>query len=233
MTVRNFVSHSLVASLLVALTAFAGPALLQDTAHARQAPGAEDVSVGSTKGPKAKYMRKKVRISTRERPGTIIIDTNRKFLYYVEPNGKATRYGVGVGRDGFGWAGTVKVGRKAEWPSWRPPAQMIAREKKKGRIIPAYMPGGVNNPLGARALYLYQGGRDTIYRIHGTNQPWTIGQNMSSGCIRMMNSDVKHLYKRAGVGTKVIVIGAGSRSSRYYKEQGVDIFGTIETIIRR
>ena len=104
---------------------------------------------------------------------------------------------------------------------------MIAREKKKGRILPPYMKGGPSNPLGARALYLYRGGRDTIYRIHGTYQPWTIGTNMSSGCIRMMYRDVKHLYKRAGVGSKVIVIGPGRGSSRYYQEQGVDILGTL------
>jgi lipoprotein-anchoring transpeptidase ErfK/SrfK len=229
MTVRDFVSHALVVALITATMAVTVPALVGDAALARQAPGS-DVITGSSKAPKAKYMRKRVRLSTRERPGTIIIDTNRKFLYYVESNGRATRYGVGVGREGFGWSGTVKVGRKAEWPSWRPPARMIARERAKGRNIPTYMEGGINNPLGARALYLHQGGRDTIYRIHGTNQPWTIGQNMSSGCIRMMNSDVKHLYNRARIGTKVIVIGPGGGSSRYYQEQGLDIFGTIGTI---
>lgn len=182
----------------------------------------------SSKRPQAKYQRKKVRIDTSERPGTIIVDTNRKYLYYYEGNGKATRYGVGVGRDGFGWSGTVNVGRKAEWPDWRPPATMIRRERAKGHNIPAFVPGGVNNPLGARALYLHKGGRDTIYRIHGTNQPWTIGQNMSSGCIRMMNQDVEHLYSRAPVGTKVIVIGPGSRNaSNVYNERGVDVLGSI------
>jgi lipoprotein-anchoring transpeptidase ErfK/SrfK len=117
-----------------------------------------------SKKPHSKYWRKKVRLQTNEKPGTIIVDTNTKFLYYVEGNNRATRYGVGVGREGFGWSGTVKVGRKAEWPDWRPPATMIARERRKGRIIPAYMKGGPNNPLGARALYLYKGGRDTIFR---------------------------------------------------------------------
>lgn len=163
----------------------------------------------AAQGPAAEFQRTQVRFDTDEKPGTIIIDTQSKYLYFVEPGGMATRYGVGVGREGYGWSGTVKVGRKAEWPGWTPPAAMRAREKEKGIILPAYMEGGPNNPLGARALYLYRGGRDTIYRIHGTNQPWTIGQNMSSGCIRMMNEDVAHLYERAGVGTKVIVKQGG------------------------
>ena len=225
---RIFVSPVLAVAMVITTMMAAGSAnaFMRDTTLARQDVGTDVISVAA-KRPKPQYMRKKVRISTKERPGTIIIDTNRKFLYFIEGNGRATRYGVGVGREGFGWAGTVKVGRKAEWPDWRPPKQMIARERRKGRIIPSYMKGGINNPLGARALYLHKGGRDTIYRIHGTNQPWTIGQNMSSGCIRMMNRDVKHLYKRAGLGTKVIVIGPRSSGSRYYKERGVDILATI------
>jgi lipoprotein-anchoring transpeptidase ErfK/SrfK len=186
------------------------------------------LEVATSKKPKPEFMRKKVRLVTSEKPGTIIIDTSTKYLYYVEGNNRATRYGVGVGREGFGWSGTVKVGRKAEWPDWRPPATMIARERRKGRIIPTYMKGGPNNPLGARALYLYKGGRDTIFRIHGTNQPWTIGQNMSSGCIRMMNKDVEHLYKRAGVGSKVIVIGPNGRGAeKLYTDRGMDLLGTL------
>lgn len=186
------------------------------------------VQVAQSKKPKPEFMRKKVRLLTDEKPGTIIVDTSTKYLYYVEGNNRATRYGVGVGREGFGWSGTVKVGRKAEWPDWRPPASMIARERRKGRKIPAYMKGGINNPLGARALYLYRGGRDTIFRIHGTNQPWTIGQNMSSGCIRMMNKDVEHLYRRAGIGSKVIVIGPKGRGAdKLYTDRGMDFFGTL------
>tara|TARA_B100000949_G_scaffold229980_2_gene239687 strand:+ start:2049 stop:2732 length:684 start_codon:yes stop_codon:yes gene_type:complete len=181
----------------------------------------------ASKKPKPEFMRKKVRLETNEAPGTIIINTNTKYLYFVEGRNKATRYGVGVGRDGFGWGGTVKVGRKAEWPDWRPPATMIRREAAKGRKIPHYVKGGINNPLGARAMYLYKGGRDTIYRIHGTNQPWTIGLNMSSGCIRMMNKDVEHLYSRAPVGTKVIVVGPGQSADKYYRDRGFDFFGTI------
>ena len=148
------------------------------------------------------YLPAVVEYQTRHKPGTIIIDTPNRYLYLVMPGGKARRYGVGVGKPGFEWAGTHNITRKAEWPDWRPPAQMIAREKKKGRILPTYMPGGPANPLGARALYL----GSTLYRIHGTNQPWTIGGAVSSGCIRMRNEDVVELYERVGTGTRVIVI---------------------------
>lgn len=134
--------------------------------------------------------------------GTIVIDTNERYLYHVREGGKARRYGVGVGKPGFEWAGTHKVTDKKEWPDWRPPAEMIAREKAKGRVLPVHMKGGPANPLGARALYL----GSTLYRIHGTNQPWTIGQAVSSGCIRMRNEDVIELYEQVPVGAKVIVI---------------------------
>ena len=176
----------------------------------------------SMRKPAKQFMRTNVRIDTSEAPGTIIVDSERKFLYYVNAPGRATRYGVGVGREGFGWSGDMKVGRKAEWPGWTPPKEMIAREKAVGRIIPAYMEGGPNNPLGAAALYLYRNGQDSIFRIHGTNQPWTIGQNMSSGCIRMMNEDVQDLYSRAGKGTKVVVIGPdGAGRQNIYREAGL------------
>lgn len=135
-------------------------------------------------------------------PGTVVVDTSKRFLYLVEAGGKARRYGVGVGKEGFEWRGTEKITRKREWPDWRPPAEMIAREKKKGRILPAHMKGGPANPLGARALYL----GSTLYRIHGTNAPWSIGQAVSSGCIRMRNEDVMDLYNRVSVGTKVVVL---------------------------
>lgn len=175
-----------------------------------------------------KFKRRVVRLVTDEQPGTVIVDTQNKFLYYVEGRNKATRYGIGVGRDGFGWSGVVAVGRKSEWPTWTPPPEMRRREAAKGRILPAVQQGGEDNPLGARALYLYKGGRDTIFRIHGTNQPWTIGQNMSSGCIRMMNKDVEHLYDRAGVGTKVIVVGPGNLQGEVsFEDRGVDILRTI------
>ena len=136
------------------------------------------------------------------KPGTIVIDTRQHLLYLVEQGGKARRYGVGTGKPGFEWAGSHKVTRKAEWPDWRPPAEMIAREKKKGRVLPALMKGGIENPMGARALYL----GSTLYRIHGTNQPWTIGGAVSSGCIRMRNEDVTDLYERVPVGATVVVM---------------------------
>ncbi|MBO3759005.1 L,D-transpeptidase [Ciceribacter sp. L1K22] len=186
------------------------------------------VLVAQKKQVAEKYKRRVVHLVTDEKPGTIIIDTNNKFLYYVEGKNRATRYGVGVGRDGFGWSGVVKIGRKAEWPEWRPPASMRAREAAKGHILPIVQKGGPDNPLGARAMYLYKGGRDTIFRIHGTNQPWTIGQNMSSGCIRMMNKDVEHLYARADVGTKVIVVGPGNRQGEVsFQDKGIDILRTM------
>jgi lipoprotein-anchoring transpeptidase ErfK/SrfK len=133
--------------------------------------------------------------------GTIIIKTSERRLYYTLGNGKAIKYAVGVGRQGFTWSGTNRVSRKAEWPGWTPPPQMIARERAKGRILPAYQKGGPTNPLGARAMYI----GSTLYRIHGTNQPSTIGQAMSSGCIRMANDDVIHLYNQVKVGARVIV----------------------------
>jgi len=136
-----------------------------------------------------------------EPAGTVIIETTDRFLYLVNGDGTAKRYGVGVGKQGFEWRGSERITRKAEWPSWRPPAEMIAREARKGRHLPTFMEGGPQNPLGARALYL----GSTLYRIHGTNQPWTIGQAVSSGCIRMRNEDVKDLYARVSVGADVIV----------------------------
>lgn len=145
-----------------------------------------------------------VSYSGRERAGTIVIDVANRYLYHVQEGGTARRYGIGVGRDGFRWAGAAVVGRKAEWPTWTPPAAMIRRQPEL-REWAGGMPGGVDNPLGARALYLYRGGRDTLYRIHGTNAPWTIGQAMSSGCIRMVNEHVEELYERVRVGSRVIV----------------------------
>jgi len=176
----------------------------------------------------AKFKRRVVKLVTSEKPGTIIVDTHNKFLYYVEGKDKATRYGIGVGREGFGWSGVVKVQRKAEWPGWTPPKEMIRREAAKGHILPAFQEGGIDNPLGARALYLFKGRNDSGFRIHGTNQPWSIGLNMSSGCIRMMNKDVEHLYDRARVGTKVIVIGPGNRQGNVqFADKGVDYLRTL------
>ncbi len=141
---------------------------------------------------------------TGEAPGTIVVDTRERFLYFVLPNKRAIRYGVAVGEEAFGWTGTASVARKAEWPTWTPPGEMLVRWPHL-RPHAGGMKGGPENPLGARALYLYQGNRDTLYRIHGTNEPEKIGHAVSSGCIRMRNIDVIDLYNRASVGAKVIV----------------------------
>jgi lipoprotein-anchoring transpeptidase ErfK/SrfK len=155
--------------------------------------------------PDPQYAAQVVDYATDEKPGTVIIDTQNKFLYYVLKDGLAIRYGVGVGKEGFGWSGTVRVGGKAEWPSWTPPAEMIERRPELVEYATG-MPGGPNNPLGARALYLFDGGRDTMYRIHGTNEPWSIGHNVSSGCIRMLNEHVTELHRMVQIGAKVIVM---------------------------
>jgi lipoprotein-anchoring transpeptidase ErfK/SrfK len=147
-----------------------------------------------------------VGFSVGEAPGTIIIDTPNTYLYYVLGGGKAIRYGIGVGREGFTWSGVQTVARKAEWPDWTPPAEMVARQP----YLPRFMAGGLGNPLGARAMYL--GG--TTYRIHGTNQPSTIGGHVSSGCIRMVNDDVIDVYDRVDVGTKVVVLPVEPRRVR-------------------
>jgi lipoprotein-anchoring transpeptidase ErfK/SrfK len=150
-----------------------------------------------------------VKFRTAEKPGTIIIDGNQHFLYLVQPGHTAIRYGIGVGREGFGWAGIVRVGRVAEWPTWTPPAEMVARDPNARKWANG-QPGGPDNPLGARALYLYEGDQDTIYRIHGTPEPWTIGLDVSSGCIRMNNDDIVDLHSRIQVGAKVIVLMQGA-----------------------
>ena len=154
--------------------------------------------------PDPQYQAQVVQFATAEAPGTIVIDTGAKFLYYVMKDGLAIRYGVGVGKEGFGWSGVVEIGRKAEWPTWTPPAEMIERRPELVEYVSG-MPGGPENPLGARALYLYDGAQDTMFRIHGTNEPWSIGHNASSGCIRMLNEHVTELHRMATVGTKVIV----------------------------
>ncbi|WP_375776203.1 L,D-transpeptidase [Bradyrhizobium sp. ma5] len=146
----------------------------------------------------ARLRRQVVAYPTREAPGTVIIDTPHTYLYLVLGNGQAMRYGIGVGRDGFTWSGTQTITKKAEWPDWTPPPEMIARQP----YLPRHMAGGPGNPLGARAMYL--GG--TVYRIHGTNAPETIGTRVSSGCLRLTNEDVTDLYSRVNVGTKVIVL---------------------------
>ena len=172
------------------IAAYAGIYSAPDADIAPQARPAQE--------PAPEFRRQEVDFPSAEPAGALIIDTNAKFLYLVEPGGRAMRYGVGVGRPGFEWAGVKHVSRKAEWPDWTPPPDMLLRLPE----LPRHMDGGPDNPLGARALYL----GSSMYRIHGTNEPWTIGQNVSSGCIRMMNDDVTDLYERVKVGTKVTVM---------------------------
>jgi len=154
----------------------------------------------------ADYHRYLVDDPTGEPPGTIVVDTRSKFLYLVQPEKKAIRYGVAVGSEAYGWTGTAEIARMAEWPRWIPPKEMVDRWP---HLKPTYdaggLDGGPDNPLGARALYLYQDNKDTLYRIHGTNEPDKIGQNVSSGCIRMTDIDVIDLYNRVTPGTKVVV----------------------------
>ena len=164
-------------------------------------PPEDQPEVGKPKELPPQFKRQIVSYQTKHPAGTIVIDTPSTFLYYVNGDGTAIRYGIGVGREGFTWAGTEKITRMAEWPDWHPPAEMIDRQP----YLPRFMAGGESNPMGARALYLGK----TIYRVHGTNQPSTIGQFVSSGCIRMLNEDVIDLYTRVKVGTKVVVLGDG------------------------
>jgi len=167
--------------------------------QAAVAPAAAPVAEEDARPPMdPKYLPQTVAYAGPEKPGTIIIDTPNRFLYLVEPGGVARRYGIGVGRPGFTWAGVREITAKREWPDWRPPPEMIARQP----YLPTFMAGGPENPLGARAMYL----GSTLYRIHGSNEPWTIGTAVSSGCIRMRNEDVIDLYGRVKVGTRVIVI---------------------------
>jgi len=160
------------------------------------------------------YWRQEVAYETRERPGTIIVDPNDRFLYLVQENGWALRYGVGVGKvEAFNFRGEARIGRKAEWPRWTPTPDMIAREPDRYGPYSEGLPGGEGNPLGARALYLYKDGKDTHYRLHGTIEPWTIGTKVSSGCIRLLNQDVIDLYRRVPLGARVVVLPAEPSTS--------------------
>ena len=149
-------------------------------------------------GQHPEFLRQVVAYNSDYAPGTVVVDTNARFLYLVLSGNRAMRYGIGVARSGFEWSGTHKITAKREWPGWTPPAEMRKREPH----LPAYMPGGIDNPLGARALYI----GNTLYRLHGTTQPWSIGKKVSSGCIRLTNEDIKDLYTRVRIGTRVVVI---------------------------
>jgi lipoprotein-anchoring transpeptidase ErfK/SrfK len=157
------------------------------------------------------FLRTNVAYASNDPPGTIVVDPANHLLYHVEGGGRATRYGVGVGREGFGWAGEARIKSKQEWPDWYPPKEMLDRRPDLMQAMVELqsgigMPGGPANPLGARAMYLWQGNQDTLFRIHGTNEPWTIGQSFSSGCIRMINQDVMDLYQKTSIGTRVVVL---------------------------
>lgn len=157
------------------------------------------------------FLRTRVAYARGEAPGTIVIDPRARYLYLVQEGGRAMRYGVGVGREGFGWSGTATIEDKQEWPDWYPPKEMVARQPEIRKQLTELrgglgIPGGPRNPLGARAMYLWQNNKDTLYRIHGTLEPWTIGSNVSSGCIRLINQDAIDLYERTPLGTKVVVL---------------------------
>jgi lipoprotein-anchoring transpeptidase ErfK/SrfK len=188
-------ASGLCAGSTAALAQAASAAAMRETMNIGEEPGrvsTEEVVISS--GP---YRRQLVFFRTNEAPGTLVVHTSERFLYVVLGNNKALRYGIGVGRDGFTWSGLVKISRKAEWPDWTPPPEMIQRQP----YLPRFMAGGPGNPMGARALYL----GSTVYRIHGTNQPETIGHAVSSGCFRLANGDVIDLYSRVPVGSKVVI----------------------------
>jgi lipoprotein-anchoring transpeptidase ErfK/SrfK len=176
------------------------------------------------------FLRTVVSYDGPEPAGTIVIDPARHFLFLVNGDGSALRYGVGVGREGFLWSGNAQIKAKREWPNWYPPKEMLARDHSIMRVMTQLesgigMAGGPGNPLGARAMYLYQGNKDTLYRIHGTVEPWTIGTSVSSGCIRMINQDVMDLFGRVPLGTKVVVLGnaqpsVAQRTKPYSADQG-------------
>jgi lipoprotein-anchoring transpeptidase ErfK/SrfK len=167
----------------------------------KMADGPHEVPTVNRAKMRPELVRQTVPYSGRERPGSVVVDVDRRLLYLVQEGGTARRYGVGVGQDGFAWAGTNTISMKREWPAWRPPAPMLKRKPE----LPRHMEGGPDNPLGARALYL----GSTLFRIHGTNEPWTIGEKASSGCIRLLNEDVIDLYERVPVGATVVVKRSG------------------------
>jgi lipoprotein-anchoring transpeptidase ErfK/SrfK len=216
----DFRSTAVAIGAIVALTfshaAGAGPlppspfimAPVQTSPRLQTAPSREGVVAEMP----ARLKRQLVNYASREAPGTVIIDTPNTYLYLVLGHGQAVRYGIGVGRDGFTWSGVQSITKKSEWPDWTPPAEMIARQP----YLPRYMAGGPGNPLGARAMYL--GG--TVYRIHGTNAPGTIGTRVSSGCIRLTNEDVADLYSRVNVGTKVVVLPMDRRADNSVGRHG-------------
>ena len=235
--VRNLrIAASVIAATLMCGTAaFAGPlAMTTNTNYPasvfREVMPQQEALPGEDDAPAslpANLRRQVVNYPTHEAPGTIIIDTPNTYLYLVLGNGRAMRYGIGVGREGFTWNGTQTVARKQEWPDWHPPAEMIARQP----YLPRFMAGGPGNPLGARAMYL----GNSLYRIHGTNAPETIGTKVSSGCIRLINADVIDLFNRVSVGTKVVVLPDGPRTApanvaRVPSQQAMNARAQVDTV---
>ncbi len=201
-------TRALAAATILSLCATGAQAFDGDTSfgtwrNPSQASGAvQQANLSTDLGRAAAPTRTLVEDPTGERVGTITVDTKNRYLYLSLEGGEAMRYDVGVGREGFTWSGRATIGRRAEWPAWTPPPAMLKRRPD----LPRVMEGGIDNPLGARAMYLYSNGRDTMFRIHGTNEPGTIGQAVSSGCIRLLNDDVVDLYSRIKVGAPVIVL---------------------------
>lgn len=201
----------LAAMLLSACVSHGGPSPTS-SAKAAALSAADRQAIAET-GPgriAGRYRRQSVSYASSYAPGTVVVDTANRFLYLVEGSGRATRYGISVGVGGFAWSGEASVGLKRPWPKWTPPAEMIARAPNLARYRGGLAGGGIN-PLGARALYLYQNGRDTLYRLHGTSEWWTIGQSGSSGCIRLLNKDVIDLYEKVPLGARVVVLPSKPR----------------------
>lgn len=219
---RRWLLRSLALVPFASITRFASAATDEDGE-----PELFPIAYGDVKKVGRRYRRRIVEFPAPEPPGTIVIDVDSRFLYLTLPGGRAYRYGIGVGKQGFEWSGTAFIRRKAKWPRWIPPKEMVARDHLAAQWADG-MPGGPDNPLGARALYLYQGDIDTLYRIHGTSQPQSIGRAVSSGCIRLLNADVADLYERVPVDTKVIVrpssgiVDAESASTRSRRMKASD-----------
>jgi lipoprotein-anchoring transpeptidase ErfK/SrfK len=203
--IRTALAIAAVAGLLCASSAAAAPLSLFPFERPQASPitAYAPVEAEETGTMPGRFKRQEVNYPTSEAPGTVVIDTPNTYLYLVLGNGRAIRYGIGVGRDGFTWSGIKHIEKKAEWPDWTPPAEMLERQP----YLPRFMAGGPGNPLGARAMYL----SGSVYRIHGTNAPHTIGQRVSSGCIRLVNADVEDLYQRVRVGAKVVVLPTTER----------------------
>nr|WP_246588199.1 L,D-transpeptidase [Bartonella raoultii] len=178
-----------------------------------------------------KFWRQQVMYYTSYPPGTLVIDTQERFLYLIEENGKALRYGIGVGKEGLAFEGEGVVQRKRRWPSWTPTAAMMAREPERYGHLGKGMPPGPDNPLGARALYLFKNGQDTLFRIHGSHESWSIGQAISSGCIRLLNQDIIDLYNRVPVGARVVVLQKNNDTSNVLSQRSSNMYDPLESTI--